>query len=259
MCAAIKVTLVAVTLVGLMAGFQFLGTTASSGQTTLIEDDTVIGIDVDPTGNTATILGVRDSCISVSQGDSFQIDVIVEDVNDLLAWESYVSLDPSLLEVTDRDVDQFLDALLNSEVIDISDDVPSDDEHYRTGAANIGSPPQGGTGSGVLSRLTVRALAPGLASLSLGPIETEVGLVEPTLTAVDGSHIGDSDGDGFFDGPTLDASVAIDQPCPGVAGASIIGLGSLPWWVLVALALGVLASGAVVLARRRASSVSGSS
>ncbi len=259
MRAAIKVTVVAVALVGLMAGFQFLGTTASSGQTALVEGNTSIGIDADPTGNTATILGVRDSCIAVSQGDSFQIDVIVEDVNDLLAWESYVSLDPNLLEVTDRDVDQFLNALLNAEVIDISDSIPDGDGYYRTGAANIGIPPQGGSGSGVLSRLTVRALAPGLASLSLGPIETAVGVVEPTLTAVDGSRIGDSDGDGFFEGPILDASVAIDQPCTGVARAGIIGVGSLPWWVLVALTLAVLASAGIVLARRRASSASGSS
>ena len=251
MHAVTKSTLVALLITGLMAGFQLLGATASLAESPPAEDSTAIGIDADPSGNTATVLGARDSCVSISEGDSFQVDVIVQGVKDLLAWESYLSFDPSLLEVTDRDVDQLLGSLSNSELFDVSEAVPSGSGHYRTGAANIGSPPQGGTGSGVLSRLTVRALAPGLAPLSLGPIEREAGVVQPTLTSVDISRIGDGDGDGFFDGPFLDATVAIDQPCPGAVGANVTGIGNLPWWLLAALAVGVLASGGIVLARRR--------
>ena len=223
-----------------------------------------IGVDADPTGNTATLLGERDTCIAVQEGDSFQVDVIVEDVEDLIAWEVYLSFDPSLIQVTDRDVHHFLDAVPNSSPFDLSESVPDDDGRYRVGAASIADPPVGGSGSGVLARLSVKAMGPGVATLSVAPIQTDVGKVAATLTAADGTQIGGSDG--FFNGPMFDAEVAIGEPCPGAEGStsadSVIagdgGGGGVAVWVFAAAAAGVVATvgvggGLVLMARRRAS------
>jgi len=233
---------------------------ALSPQAARSQSDTTIGIDANPADNSATVLGARDSCISVRQGDSFQVDVIVQDATDLLAWEAYLSFDPDHLHVTGRDVQRFLASIPESSAFDISEVVPDDDGRYRVGAANIADPPKGGSGAGVLARLTLEAQEPGMASLSLAPIETDMGMVGATLTATDGSPIGDSNDDGLFDGSTLEAQVAIDEACPG-GGSSANpedegdGGGSV-WWVLLAVAAGAAGilgiSAALLIARRRA-------
>ncbi len=218
--------------------FTVLATTVSSSA--LGQESVTIGIDADPTDNTATSLGEIDSCVAVSAGDSFDVDVFVQNVDDLLAWEAYLSFDPERLRVIDRDGDQFLASVPDSSPFDISASVPNEDGRYRVGAANISDPPTGGSGSGVLARLTLEAIESGIVSLALTPIETEVGTVGLTMTAVDGSQIGDSDGDSFFDGPLVDAQVAIDEACPGGAGpadAEADDDDGIAWWVFALVAI----------------------
>jgi len=247
---AATVVMVAI-LAGLLAPPALLGGSLFSGRASA--GGASIGIDADPTGNAATLLDTTDTCIAVVQGDSFQVDVIARDVTDLLAWEAYLSFDGNLLQVTDRNVQQFLASIPEGDVFDLSESVPDDDGIYRVGAASISDRPQGGSGSGVLARVSLQALGPGLATLSLAPVETEVGTVEATLTAADGSRIGDSDDNGFYDGPAEGAKVAIDQSCPAASAASILG-GSLSVWLLLVLALGAAVTGGLaVLARRRIS------
>ena len=247
-------------MAGLVAIVLSLGVTLSDQAQAQTQAEASIGIDADPTGNTATLLAARDACVSVSTGDSFQIDVIVEDVNDLLAWEAYLSFDPDHLLIDDRDVEHFLASPADSNAFDISESVPDDDSPYRIGAANITDPPEGVSGSGILARLSLTAMEPGLTVLTLAAIETDVGLIGLTLTDVDGSQIGDSDGDSFFDGLIADAQVAIDGACPGsdsvIAGAALGGGSGLVWWVFAAAAVGSVTviglGGAVLIARRHA-------
>src|SRR3989304_3838486 len=61
-----------------------------------------LGIDADPTGNTATAPDPRDPCVSVSEGDTFDVDVVVEGMTDLLAWEAYLSFNPDNVRIMDR-------------------------------------------------------------------------------------------------------------------------------------------------------------
>jgi hypothetical protein len=169
-----------------------------------------LAVDADPSGNTATSLGDTDQCASLATGDSFQVDIVVRDVEDLLGWESYVIYDASILKLTDRDVRLFLAANAGSNVFDASDTPANANGRYRVAAADIADPPVPDSGSGVLARLTFDALAPGVSLIGLLH-RPDVG---PILTAVGGQRIGDDNGDAYFDGSTTDAWVAVDTACP---------------------------------------------
>ncbi len=208
-----------------------------------------IGIDVDPTGNQPASLGTRNVCLEVRKGDRFQIDLVAENMTGLSAWETYMSFDANVVNVVDRDVQQFLATAAEGNVFDISESVPDDVAPYRVGGANISDPPAGVDGSGVLARLTLEAMGSGLTTISLAPIRVDVGTIGPTFTNVDGGRIGDSNGDSFFDGPFLDGQIAVDQPCPGGEGVTPASLanssGGLAWWVFLAIAAGIVAAAGI--------------
>ena len=178
-----------------------------------------IGVDAGPTGNTATSLGPIDSCVSVSTGDTFQVDLFVTDVADLLAWEAYFVYDMSVINIDSRDVMMLQAANAGSNVFDVSEGLPDIDGYYRVAAVDLADPPAPDSGSGVLARLTLKAIGTGVSPLSLSPIDiNEDGRIDlgPSLTASRGESIGDQDEDGFFDGPISNAQIAVDTACPGV-------------------------------------------
>jgi hypothetical protein len=215
------------------------------------QEGPTLAIDAAAEGNTASTLGQRDVCIEVRTGDTFQVDITVANVAELSAWEAYMALDTSVIHITERDVQQFLATAPGANPFNISESVPEgegDDGRFRVGAANISDEPTGVSGSGVLARLTVEAAAPGVTTLSVQPIQTAVGSpVGPTLTDVNADRIGDTDGDSFFDGAILDATVAVDQSCPADADGPIArftggGNDGLPTWVIAAAAVGIVAA-----------------
>jgi hypothetical protein len=211
-----------------------------------------IGVDVDPDGNTATALGPREVCLEARKGAEFEIDLIAQDIEGLSAWEAYMAFDESVVTVVDRDVQLFLASTAEGNVFDISESVPDDEAPYRVGGANISDPPAGVSGSGVLARITLKAVGSGLTAISLAPITLDAGKVGPTFTDAGGGRIGDSNNDSFFDGPTLDGQVAVDQPCPGagdggnIATATLSGDGGgLAWWVFLLIAAGIVAAAGI--------------
>jgi hypothetical protein len=213
----------------------------------------VLAIDADATGNTPTELGQRDVCIEVKSGDTFDVDVTTQDVVDLYAFEGYVELDVNVVNVIERDASSMLlaSAAGGGEAFDLSESVPEtadDNGLFRIGAG-ITSGVSSVSGSGVLSRLTLEAVGPGLSTLSVRPVQVDVGTVAATLTDVEGNSIGDTDGDSYFDGAILDAQVAVDQECPADAGGPIAALtsgdsGGIPSWVFAAGAVGIVAAAA---------------
>jgi hypothetical protein len=225
-------------------------------------DGPVLALDVDPTGNGPAEIGSVDTCVSVTKGDSFQIDILIENVKDLLAWEIYFQYDPAILQVTQRDVRLFQQANPGSSVYDLSEKVPDDDGLYRLSAADTSFPPTPDSGSGVLAKLTLNAVGSGTSELSLasedldGDGQPDRG---PFLRDADTNIIGDSSGDTFFDGETLGAQAAVDQPCPpgsNGGGASATGDGASGVRVLyfvgsVLAAATVAALGALTLLSRR--------
>jgi hypothetical protein len=235
-------------------GLVALVLAATLTSTAVAQTETTLGIDVDPTGNSATLLGNRDQCAEVSSGDTFQVDVVVQDATALSAWEAYLSLDTKVVNVVDRDVQLLLSSAEGANAFDVSESVPedqSDNGLYRVGAAAIGGEkPVGVDGSGVLARLTLKAVGSGITTLSVKPHDTTTTEpVGPTLSNKDGDKIGDDNQDGFFDGPILDAQVAVDQACPGGDGVSPAGLGGggggLAWWVFAAIAAAIAAAAVI--------------
>ncbi|MBI2913405.1 MAG: hypothetical protein HYY03_05745 [Chloroflexi bacterium] len=222
-------------------------------------------VDASPSGNTPAELGPINSCVTVASDRSFRIDIVIQDVQDLLAWEVYLEYDPAILEVVGRDVDQFQGANPGSNVYDVSETVPDSDGLYRVAAADTADPPSPDSGSGVLARLTLRAIGPGISPASLarrdlnGDGKPDLG---PFLRDANAEPIGDEDGDTFFDGATDNAQIAVDTDCPpgsqGPAPATTTDSGSTGFRGVYILAIALSAaavaglSTALLLYRRRA-------
>lgn len=246
---------------GLMAAF-FLSLVGVSGFARAQEAPT-LGIDVEPSDNRATSLGVRNVCIAVHKGDVFDVDITIDGAADLAAWETYLALDTSVISILDRNVQYLLSSVGDGNTFDTSESVPedaADDGRFRVGGAIISDPPVGASGSGVLARLTMEATGSGIADLSVKPIPTEASQpVGPVLTDVNARQLGDSDGDSYFDGPTLDAAIAVDEDCPSDSQGAVAVLtgsddGGISAWIFAAAALGIVLTagfGGIALFRLR--------
>jgi hypothetical protein len=232
-----------------------------------------MGIDVDPSGNTATSLGERDSCISANPGDTFEVDVFVDGVTNLVAWEAYMSFDPSVIHVVDRDIHLIMASTPQGNAFDLSESVPDADGRYRISAGIISDPPESVSGAGVLARLSLQAQQSGITALDLGLFETSAGFVGPVFTDIDGGQIGDTDEDSFFDGPNYQAEVIVGGNCITGLEADPSGAddddvttvltggddgSGLAWWVFLIAALGIVgvagAGGLAIIALRRSPS-----
>ena len=171
-----------------------------------------LGTDTDPDGNTATSLGARDACVSVHTDDTFEFDIVVSDVHELVAWELYLRFDPSIVEVVDADMDDtFLDSNPGSSLIKKSE--------FYVGRHFLGAADRrllGASGSGILARVTLHAKAPGTSNAEIfyfdfdGDGGDDFG---PRLTDSEGTALGDVTGDRVFDGPTYHARIAVDESC----------------------------------------------
>lgn len=173
-----------------------------------------------------------DGCIEVEAGETFEVNILVADVTNILAWDVLYSYNSKVVEVTDKDVRQILEALPNSNVFDLSDPVPNSVGNYRMGAADTGGTGAAESGSGILATLTLRAKSPGLSWSAVyradvnGDGSIDIG---PTLTALGGQHIGDTNGDSVFDGTISNGQIAVDQKCtkpqptaPAPAGVVVV-------------------------------------
>ncbi|MCH7483590.1 MAG: hypothetical protein IIA90_00400 [Chloroflexi bacterium] len=204
---AILVSLALVTAAGvLMFGLE---TVAS-------QELPALRIDPNPAANEATHVERIENCFSAKTGDVFDVDLVIQGVEELLAWEIYIDYDPSLLEIVGRRVDLFQDANEGSDVFDVSDEVPGTQSPFRLAAADVSDPPTPDSGSGVLGRMTFRAKAPGLTTIAFSSIDIDGdGVIDraPFLRNVAGDPIADLDGDTFFDGEATGAQIAVDEPC----------------------------------------------
>jgi hypothetical protein len=176
-----------------------------------------IGLDANPAGNTATSLGPIDSCISVKSGDTFQVDIFVADIVGLSAWEVLFRYDPSIVTIADRDVKMFAASNPGSDVFDASEPLPDGGGLYRLAAVDLAIPHAPEDGSGVLARLTLQAAAGGVSPAEIARIDDDGnGTIDvgPLLTDATLNPIPPADAGGFFSGPAINATIAVDSPCP---------------------------------------------
>jgi hypothetical protein len=193
---------------------------------------TALGLDADPAhtpANAAKYLGSREACTSTLSGQQFNVDLYVTSISDLLGWASSIQYDPALLSIAGVDVRLFQAADGRSNILNASDPVPNSDGSFYASAIDLTAPPNQDSGSGVLARITVRALAPGVAALTVA---------SPSLTNVSGQRIGDTNGDGVFDGTVYNAQVYINQldtdtdgrrPCDRMTTATAFPTPSRGW------------------------------
>jgi hypothetical protein len=249
------VIIAAAVIVGAAAAFS------AAGHAPALAQDTSLGVDADATGNTATSLGVIDECIQVARGDQFEVDIFVRDVTDLLAWSAYLEVDPAIVQIVDRDVDLFQATGEGSNVFDGSEQTPDTDGLYTLSAVDTADPLSPESGSGVLARVTLEALAPGVSPLALPhrDIDNDGSTNQgPFLRNADAEAIGDDNDDSYFDGDVEDARVSVDMACPPKPVEEDEGGSGSTTWVIagvVAAALVLAAGGAAVflMRRRRAS------
>ena len=216
----------------------------------LAQEPTSLSIDVIPTDNTPTSVVQIDSCASAEEGDTFDIDLVIENVTDLLAWELLISYDPEVLEIRDTDATLFQGANPGSNIFDLSEETPDDDGLYLLQSFESADPQSPDSGSGVLARLTLKARGSGISPLTIDKPDLDGdGTPDrgPLLRDVAGDIMGDDDGDTLFDGPVSNAEIRVGEACPGAAlGATV--LTSDNGGISLALVIGAIVGGVAALA-----------
>lgn len=232
--------------------------------------DTKLAVDVVTKDNSATSLGDIDTCAAADLGDTFKVDIVIQGVTDLLAWELPVNYDPLVLRIDDRNVQLFQAANDGSQVYDASASTPDISGHYLASAVDTADPVKPDSGDGILVRLIVTAIGEGTSGVTLDPVDLTNDDVPDRgilLRNAENAIIGDEDNDSFFDGPVASAEIRVGETCadggrvePGTVGENGTTGGSgddgdsnTLWIVLGAIAAVVVVGGAggLLLMRNR--------
>ena len=218
-----------IVLVALTAVFLGLGL---GGQPAEAATATEVGIDADPTGNTATSLGPIQTCFSVTPGVPFSVDIYIKGVvGGINGFSATLLFSPGVFKIptvgqggTATDVDLLLASAGGSNVVDQSDPLPgvtSSSGQYTAAATDQGGVAE--SGDGVLARITFTALATGKTSLLLA-----IPSISPSLTGGDGLAIQPADAFGVYTGTVIGAQIYAGLPCPGTNSAPTAGSMTVP-------------------------------
>jgi hypothetical protein len=199
------------------------GTATAAG--TVAAEDTSLSVDVIPTGNTRSDFDEIDTCAAADIDDVFSVDVLIEDVEDLLAWEVPISYDIDVIRVVDRDVEFFL-AGPDSQVLDTSAQTPDPSGRYIAQAIDTADPLSPDSGSGVLVRLSFEAVGEGTTEIDLNGFDIDGNDAIDRgvfLRDVEDRILGDEDGDTFFDGPKESAEIRVGEDCDDSSARVVVG------------------------------------
>ncbi|MBI2914196.1 MAG: hypothetical protein HYY03_09805 [Chloroflexi bacterium] len=163
---------------------------------------TTLGVDVVADTNSAASLGTPQSCLEVSVGDSFPVDIYITNAQGLRAWELRFGFDHNVLQIVDQDYSKFLLSTDPKGSIFPSLFVGETADRYFLAAHEFRGTPD--TGSGVLARLTMQAVAHGKSPVK---IVIDPSYFRPRLT--------DANGEAAFSGPVSQGEVAVGQTCSG--------------------------------------------
>ena len=206
----------AIVLAFICAGLYAFSERADVAKASLSQVSTIVGVDANPTGNTATHVGTIDRCVSVSSvspNNTFYMDLFVKEVTDLRWWQGTLSFDGSVVEVNSLNVDDYFLAGDPDSAVPLWDFFSCSSDKCTIGALDTANAPE--SGSGVLGRLKLTALRAGTSKLYF-TLWWPFGLSGVYLEDQSGAPIGDIDGDPdhFFDGLVFNAIVVVDGACP---------------------------------------------
>ena len=185
------------------------------------QSQTTLVVDVITSGNSATQIGDIDECVVVDVGDTVEVDIGVMSVVGLAAWETTLVFDQSVLEVVASDARMLLITEPGSKVT-VQSDLEPPTAFYPTGGFFIGaadgSPNAAESGSGILARVTFRAIAPGVSAASMPQLDLDGnGTTDKGARLLgpggESDPIGDVNGDNFFDGPVQNGRIAVEAGC----------------------------------------------
>jgi hypothetical protein len=195
----IGVTMAACLLAAALGGWIL----ASEEEVTQASPAVTLGVDADPSGNSATSLGSIETSRTVTCGETFEMDLFIQDVTDLLVWSVRLEYDPSVLRIEEQNVQMFLNSNAGSDVRDDSSGDPGLaygwGGSYEVAAADVAEPAAPDSGSGVLARLTLAAIGTGVSPVSPQPETLSLwGAPFPNTISVES---------------TSDATVTVVGPC----------------------------------------------
>src|SRR3990172_6359933 len=82
------------TLLAVISLAVWLGPTASDNPAAA-NNNVVIGIDTNTTGNSALALGALEACRVISFGQIIDVDLYIQGISDIASWEAYIKYDRS--------------------------------------------------------------------------------------------------------------------------------------------------------------------
>jgi hypothetical protein len=169
------------------------------------DNGTTIGIDMQPGNGPASSGGGGQGCVSVKAGDNFNADVFITNTDPLTEWEFRVDFNPSVVSLESADFNYLL-------VQSGGHLFHSDFQQEKPGRIFLDAvePHSPDGGSGVLARLHLKALSDGTSSLQ---ITNDPSYFGPRLLGAGGAIVGDTNGDGIFDGNLSSGSVAVGRSC----------------------------------------------
>jgi hypothetical protein len=163
----------------------------------------VVGVDLDPSGNTSTSLSAVDACRSVTSGQRFDVDVFARDVPAIDGLQATLSYDPTILRPVEQDVNLFLASASGSDVVDFSKPAPNKPGEYVVAAFDFGQN-AAESGSGAIIRVGFEALSQGRSPITVGDVK---------MVGADGEPVQPADTDGRYLGQVISGVVAVDLPC----------------------------------------------
>lgn len=171
--------------------------------------------------------------LQVAPGEEFELQLMIDGVEDLAGFEFNMGYDPAVIEVTDAGLGDFLEGTERL-VIPVDPQISEEEGSVAFGALSVGQE-AGVNGSGLLARITCRSLAEGRSDLILQ--KAEVFNSTPELLSIQREG----------------GEVTVSGSSGEAAQSSVPSSGTTPWgWIGgTAAVVAVAAAAAFTLLRKR--------
>ncbi len=202
-----------------------------------------------------TRLRIEPADLVVGLNETFVIEVMVEEANNLAAFQFDLAYDPSILQVTEAALGGFLESTGNS-AVGVGPEVNNVEGKLTFGAISYGNGP-GPSGAGVLATITCVAHGEGNTALDLREVQILDTAAGAQRVTVEGGRVvvrGTAGPVATTTPMAMSTPEVVDTPAPAATALpSATSTGSSNWTVpalvLVALAIAILVGSILRLKR----------